>query len=413
MTATLSKTPDGSSGSSETVARLQKIGDEINSKNFERADIVHSMLVAVVARQHLLMVGPGGTAKSQIVRDLTKRISGGQYFETALDETSTPDQVLGPPDIKAMVEDGQTRRVPTGMLPEAHVAFIDEVFNGNGPVLHALMPILNERIWHNNGHPSKTPLLSAFAGTNKLNADADQAAFWDRWHIRHQVAYVRDRDNMNDLLRAAMERAVSTYKDPEFTTISVDELMAAHDEAMALTIPDVTMKTFLDLLDALGKQGVVVSTRRQVEGLKAVVANAWLAGHAEVKVGDLAILQHMFWNNQDDIGKVKGAILTACNPGEKKALEYLDELDGYVTDFKNASALDPIKLNAVSVDLFKKAGKLLDVATPLLDAANAGGASTIRIDELIKGATNLKLKIGTEVFSLSEDQILGIAHSRR
>lgn len=393
--------------------KLIRIGEELNVENFERPEIVHSMLVALVAQLHLLMVGSGGTGKSKLVRDLVKRIVGALYFETAVDETSTPDQILGPPDIKAMVEDGKTRRVPDGMLPEAHIAFIDEVFNGNGPVLHALMPILNERFFHNNGLPTTTPLLMALAGTNKLNADADLAAFFDRWHIRHQVESVKDRDNMINLLGAAMLRQVSTYDPPTVTQVSIEELKAAHDEAMALPVPMITMHSFVDLVETLTRQGVIVSTRRQVEGLKAVVANAWLAGHSEVKIGDLAILQHMFWTSQDQINVVKGVILTACNPGEKRALELLDELDALVADYKKASELDPLKFNNVGIDLFKKTGKIMDQATPLRSKAEESGASTIRIDELIKSTQQLKIKIGTEAFNLSPEQIDQIPDARR
>lgn len=414
MTATLSKTANGGLPIQSVVQpKLLNVLNEINDLNFERAEIAWSMVVALISQQHLLMVGPGGTAKSKIVRDLVARITGANYFEVALDETSTPDQVLGPPDIKTMVEEGKTRRVPDGMLPTAHVAFIDEFFNGNGPVLHSIMPILNERIFHNNGKPVVTSLLAAFMGTNKLNADQDQAALWDRVHIRHQVGYVKDRDNLTDLLRAAMERQVSTYAPPEPTTVSLDDLRQAHDEAMQLPVNDVAMGTYLDLIEALAHQGVEVSTRRQVEGLKAVVANAWLSGHDEVKVGDLGIIQHMFWSNQDDITKVKAAVLTACNPGEKKALELLDDLQQLVDEYKKAGELDQMKRNNIGVDLFKKTGKIMDAAKPLREKAEAAGASTIRIDELIKQTQALKIKIGTEVFQLSEEQILDIKNGRR
>jgi MoxR-like ATPase len=419
MTAALTKTASGDAPKlllpvqSIVQPKLISILDEINELNFERAEIAWSMVVALISQQHLLMVGPGGTAKSKIVRDLLSHIVGANYFETALDETSTPDQILGPPDIKTMVEEGKTRRVPDGMLPTAHIAFIDEFFNGNGPVLHSIMPILNERLFHNNGKPCITPLMSAFAGTNKLNADQDQAALWDRIHIRHQVGYVKDRDNLNDLLRAAMARQVSTYTPAEPTVVNIDELRQGRDEAMQLKISDITMDTYLDLIETLGHQGVEVSTRRQVEGLKAIVANAWLQGHSEVLVGDLGIIQHMFWTNQDDISKVKGAVLTACNPGEKKALELLDDLSQLVEEYKKAGELDQMKRNNIGVDLFKKTGKIMDAASPLREKAEAAGASTIRIDELIKQTQHLKIKIGTEVFNLTEEQILDIKNGRR
>jgi hypothetical protein len=182
---------------------------------------------------------------------------------------------------------------------------------------------------------------------------------------------------------------------------------------MQLPVSEIVENTLQDLLEVLEKQGVVVSTRRMNEGMKAVKATAYLAGHDEVKVGDLSVLQHMFWSKQDDITVVRAAILTACNPGEKKALEYLEELDGYIQEYKKACDLDTIKRNSVGVDLFKKTGKLLEVAQPLRVNAEKSGASTIRIDELINQATALKVKIGGEVFNLDQEAVLAIKDTRR
>jgi len=396
-----------------TQQQIQRIIAEMGETHFERREIIEAIWTAAVSQQHLLMVGPGGTGKSMISRDFASRVDGAAYFEIAMDETTTPDQILGPPDIKSMVEEGKTRRVTDGMLPTAHYAFLDEFFNANGPALHCCMPILNERIVHNNGKPVPTPLRSAVMGTNKLNADQDQAALWDRVHLRHQIGYVTDRDNLNALLNAAVLRSVSTFQTPQRTTVSLGDLDMAHDEAMLLPYSDLAAETFLNLYEELARKGIVISTRRAVEGRKAVLASAWLNGHDEVLVGDLSILRHLFWNRQEEVNEVKNTILSACNPGEKAALEFLEQLDKLKVDYQAACDLDDIKRNTAAIDVFKKAQGLIDKAAPLRDTAVAAGAGTQRIDDLIESSKALRLKIGVECFDMDPSDIDKVPSGRR
>lgn len=401
MTAVLDNEQTAQIDNKKVAANIRQIIAEMNETHFERGEITTAIWTAAISQQHLLMVGPGGTGKSFVCRDFAGRVTGASYFEIALDETSSPDQILGPPDIKTMIDEGKTRRNPQGMLPEAHFAFLDEFFNANGPALHSIMPILNERIFHNNGKPVMTPLRSAVMGTNKLNSDQDQAALWDRVHLRHQVGYVTDRDNLQNLLDQAMQRAVSTWVPTSTpTTVKLSELDAAHDAAMNLPISELASDTFLDLHEELGRSGVIISTRRLVEGRKAVLASAFLAGHDEVLVGDLSILRHIFWNRQEEINTVKNIILTACNPGEKAALEQLEQLDKLKVEYQAASQLDDIKRNTAAIDIFKKTQDLASRAKPLLEMAQTTGAGTQRIQDLIDGALALRVKIGVDCFDM-------------
>lgn len=384
--------------------RIQTAKDEMIAIHKERSEIVDGMWVSLVANQHFLMIGPGGTGKSFIVRDLSGRIVGAKYFEKALDETSTPDEVLGPPDIKAMVEDGKTRRVVTGMLPEADIAFIDEFFNANGPTLHNTMPLLNERIHHNNGVPSRIPLKSCFMGSNKLNADAEMAAVWDRVHHRHKITYVEDRDALRDLITEAVLRRSGVLTEP--TTLDLKELDAAHKASLQIPVPDATYGVFLDIVENLRRQGVVVSTRRVVEGMAAVLAAAWLNGNeAGVRVGDMSVLRHMFWSVQDDIGKVREVVLNATNPGEKKALDLREDLEKLKGEYQTVSELDAVKRNAAAIDIFKKVDRCFNEALPLIKQAEEIGAPARRIQEVIDFAKELKVKIGTECFGLTKEQV--------
>lgn len=390
--------------------KMSRIIKEMNLTHKERAEVVEDIWSALVAKQHFLMLGKGGSGKSFIVRDVSKRIVEGDgsrtsYFETAFDETTTPDAVSGPPDIRSMVEDGKTRRVTEGYLPDAFIAFLDEFFNGNQPVLHHTMPMLNERIVHNGDQVQDIPLWSCFMGTNKLNADTEMAALFDRVHRRHVVPYVSQPENIKDLINEAVGRKRSDYIESDFTTVTVDELRVAHDEAMSLEVPAAVWDIFLDLLEQLKREGIEVSTRRQVEGMAAVLSTAWLNGNEQVKVGDLAVLRHMYWSNQDEKRTVQTVVLEACNPGEKRALEMLEDVKGLRKEYTESKKLDKVKINASAIEIFKRVGRLVDEATPIKESAEAAGAGIARLEDVLAKCEELKADIASEVFNLTPDQV--------
>lgn len=401
---------------------INKIIEEQAITHKERLEVIRGSWVALVGKQHFLMLGPGGTGKSMFTRDVANRIlhpDNGQplwdeyaatptfngYFEKALDESSTPDEVFGPPDIKGMVEQGKTRRVVDGMLPEAFISFLDEFFNANGVTLHSTMPVLNERFFHNNGVPMRIPLWTAFLATNKLNSDADQAALWDRVHHRQVVSFVQDRVNKQALVEAAIKRNVSTYTPPTKTTVSLTEIQAAHDEAMQIPVSEDVYELFFDIHDALRAEGITVGDRRIVQGMTAILANAYINGHDEVKSGDLDVLANMWWVLQDQMDAARKVVLEATNPGEKKALDMLDDLDKMRADINEVRDADQTRKSGVGLEVFRNCQKLSTEAKDLLDRSEATGASTTRIKELIKRCDNLMQEVSKDIFGIDSDMV--------
>ncbi len=68
---------------------------ELNQVHFERPDVIRSLIVALLARQHVILLGPPGTGKSRLVRDLCQRMIG-RFFEWQLTRMSTPCEGRGP-----------------------------------------------------------------------------------------------------------------------------------------------------------------------------------------------------------------------------------------------------------------------------------------------------------------------------
>src|SRR5512134_1705123 len=69
-----------------------------------KQDLVDVMTVAAVAQEPLLLVGPPGTAKSELVLKFKDALGldGSDYFEYLLTRFTEPSEVLGPIDINEL-----------------------------------------------------------------------------------------------------------------------------------------------------------------------------------------------------------------------------------------------------------------------------------------------------------------------
>lgn len=133
----------------QSALRLQNAVVWASRGLIERAPLVEAVVLGAVAGEHLLVVGPPGTAKSQAVRRIASAL-GGRYFEYLLGRFSEPSEIFGPVDLRRLRE-GVVQTQTDGMLPEADIAFLDEVFQGSTAILNTLLGLLNERVFR-RGH---------------------------------------------------------------------------------------------------------------------------------------------------------------------------------------------------------------------------------------------------------------------
>lgn len=379
--------------------RVLRIIDEMNGHIMDRAVVIEHAWVGRIAQLHLLMLGPGGIGKSYLSRSLYKHIAGATFFETVLDELTSDAQVLGPIDIAAMVQDRRTKRILDGMLGDCTDAMVDELFNANTPLLHSMMPALNERLLPNGRTTVKIPLRQCLMGTNQLDADVAKRWVWDRIHLREIVGPINSRELQQRMVEQAMlrfytqGRGQATGTGAERTQVTLEELDAAHREALVLDVPPNVWEMFLDIFDNLALQGIEISNRRQTESMLACKANAWLRGHTSLEVGDLDILAAMWWNTQEERPTARETILSVTNPGEMiglKLLEDLDKLQREQREVETDTDSDPRSVRMKGVEVIRNMEKLLRDATRARDEALEAGQSTNRLDEVISKSENAK-----------------------
>ncbi len=182
-------------------ARLQAHLCRLEHGLLERETAARLLLLAALAGEHVLLIGPPGTAKSELARRLHRAFDGARYFERLLTRFSTPEELFGPLSLKAL-EDDRYERLIDGYLPTAGVAFLDEVFKANSAILNALLTLLNEREFDNGTARLHTPLISVIGASNEAPTDESLLAFHDRFLLRVPVAPVSDAA-FADLLRLA------------------------------------------------------------------------------------------------------------------------------------------------------------------------------------------------------------------
>src|SRR5450755_1843488 len=162
--------------------KLREVGRALDARYLDKAELVRLLLVTLVAGEHMLIVGPPGTAKSALVRHLARLIDA-RYFEYLLTRFSEPNEIFGPIDIKAFREGTYVRRVEA-MLPDADIVFLDEIFKSNSAILNALLSILNERRFFTGSRSIRVPLSSLYGATDEVPNDDALGAVFDRFLVR-------------------------------------------------------------------------------------------------------------------------------------------------------------------------------------------------------------------------------------
>lgn len=243
------------------------------------------MLLAAVAGEHVLLIGPPGTAKSLLARRLRLAFRDAVYFERLLTQFSVPEDLFGPYMLTKLNEDRFVRRT-VGYLPTADVAFLDEIFKANPAILNALLSILQERIFHNDSDEPEphVPLKCLVGASNELPPPGELSALYDRFLVRCEAHYV---DNFSALLLSGTEESPTLPQELSFT---VEELAEISRQAAGVEIPP----RVIELLSAFrtfaeGKK-VPVSDRRWLKIRKLLRIAAFTQGRLRVAPVDCLLI---------------------------------------------------------------------------------------------------------------------------
>lgn len=258
---------------------LQKALAAASQSLVEREAVVQLVGLCAVAGEHLLVIGPPGTAKSEAVRRVARAL-GGQYFEYLLGRFTEPSEVFGPVDLRKLKE-GLVETQTEGMLPEADIAFLDEVFLGSTAILNTLLGILNERTFRRGHTRMNCPLRVCVGASNGLPADETLAAFADRFLARIFLQSLPDA-RLEELLTGGW----SLDSKPMAHHATLEQLGVLATAARSVEVAHVR-GPLAHCVRLLKQAGIALTDRRVVRVQRLVASAAVLAGRTQATEGDL------------------------------------------------------------------------------------------------------------------------------
>jgi len=286
----------------ENIEKLNKVLKHIKDSFIGKDEIIDLLGISLIARENAFLLGPPGTAKSAIIRALSACISDGKNFEYLLTRFTEPGELFGPFDIRKLKE-GDLVTNTEGMMPEASMVFLDEIFNANSAILNSLLTALNERIFRRGKETKKLPALMFIGASNVLPEDESLNALLDRFLIRVRCDYV-DTDLLEEVLVAGWNLEVRN--EGQKPSISPAEIIELQQFSKQVDLSSVR-KQYVDLIHNLRNTGIKISDRRAVKIQNLLAASAVMSNRKEVITSDLWVLKHV-WDTEEQIEILEGIV---------------------------------------------------------------------------------------------------------
>lgn len=370
---------------------FQEVARQLGAQFLDKQEIIRLMMVSAIAGEHMVIIGPPGTAKSAMI-DQFARLIDARYFEYLLTRFTEPNELFGPVDIAAFREGRYTRRTEA-MLPSAEIVFLDEIFKSNSAILNSLLHVINERKYQNGADVVPVPLISLFAASNEVPSDENLAAMFDRFLVR-ALSDNLDSYHFHALMTkgSALEVAKMTGQrartQPVISARDLRAIQTSFDRFMVF--PEEFLAKYKGLIFQIRSEGVSISDRRAVKLLKLLAASAVFDGRTQVNDGDFFVLRHI-WNNLDQVElleEIVGPVVDAFfreHPAARRFIGPSASLEQLLTELNLIRGLLTGGAELSDIQLFSQLKNLSEIKAALGAIGNEAATRMVReVDQLLE-----------------------------
>ncbi len=315
-------------GIQELLSKANKFVEELSKPFVGREEEARVIALGVISGEHVVLVGEPGTAKSALARRAAELINA-RFFKYLLTKFTEPDELFGPLDINALRQ-GKYVRITKNKLPEAEIAFIDEIFNANSAILNMFLTIMNERIVYDGYTEIKVPLWTMIAASNNVPDEPELQALYDRFLYRHFVRPISE-DKWGELLDKAWKIEAGYYEAAE-PILNMDDIRRLNKLLFEVNLEPIKEK-LLRLYAIFEDQGIHITDRRKGKALKSIAASALLDQRLVAKEEDLFVLKHIVPRDAEEMEQTQAVLLDEIKATEKHLRE-LGEIEANAIEAK-------------------------------------------------------------------------------
>ena len=362
--------------------RFEQLLAEMNRGIYEKETEIALSLLAALAGESVILLGPPGVAKSMVARQLKTAFRDAQSFEYLMSRFSTPDEIFGPVSIQKLKTSDTYERAVDGYLPTADVVFLDEIWKAGPAIQNTLLTVINEKLFRNGNREIHLPLKLLVAASNELPAKGEGLeALWDRFVIRIESRPIRQEKNFRKMLLEVKseERRV---KNP--TAISAEEYQEWSKEISGIGVGEEVLDSIssirkslraVNVDEAAERRNIYVSDRRWKNIVRLLRTSAFMQDREEVAICDLLPIYHCLWQEPEERDAIRSIVIRAL------FAPFADKL----MEMKNALAED-IKYHRIR------------------KSPDDGRDYEGEIESLSDGLTTLERQLGDNLFVSADDK---------
>lgn len=309
--------------------RFQRLLRDMNRGIYEKETEISLSLLAALAGESVILLGPPGVAKSMVARQLKTAFRDARSFEYLMSRFSTPDEIFGPVSIQKLKSSDTYERAVEGYLPTADVVFLDEIWKAGPAIQNTLLTVINEKIFRNGNREMRLPLKLLVAASNELPAKGEGLeALWDRFVIRIESRPIRQEKNFRSMLLEvenlsevkSEEQSSAAEGEVNSNVITVEEyaewseninkIGVKEDVLDVISVVRKSLRT-VNVDEAAERRNIYVSDRRWKNIMRLLRTSAFMQDREEVAVCDLLPIYHCLWQEPEEREAIRTLVIRA------------------------------------------------------------------------------------------------------
>lgn len=342
--------------------RIEQLFDALNKGIYEKENEIALSLLAAVAGESIILLGPPGVAKSMVARRLSKAFSGARSFEYLMSKFSTPDEIFGPVSISKLKDSDDYERVTEGYLPTADVVFLDEIWKAGPAIQNTLLTVINEKVFRNGNRLVSLPLKLLIAASNELPAQGEGLeALWDRLIIRLESKSIKQDENFDKMLLADGNEEITV---PSELQITNDEYTNWHKAISKIGVSQDALHIIHQIRKSLQsvaiegtdeRRSVYVSDRRWKKIVNLLRTSAFLQDRETVEPEDLLPVYNCLWQEPEERDEIRRIVIRGTFMSFSERLAKMKKaLEGDIKIARAARAANRISSRKIERDADKK-----------------------------------------------------------